>query len=220
MGSRRSDPDRIKRGQMLERKAKAKQALRWGGYSALALVVVAGAAFAVINMPEGPASVHWHALYQVWLEDEEVSFANPAYSGMAYGAAHLHAPAYNKIHNEGKEGRGTLGRFFQFTVDSSLSDDRLVLSPGTSHPGTYVEEGDKQLRLFMDNALKNTTWTEVLGGFADISFRDGDRYLFVYGNHTDEQIQMLQERFPPFNPGEREEGSSPIIEGARVEDRR
>lgn len=196
--ARRDDPDRLKRVAALERKAKVRHALRWTGYVMFALVIIGGAGWVVANAPEGPQRVHWHAYYQVWIDDEEVSFANPEFNGMKYGAAHLHAPAYNKIHNEAEEGKGTLGRFFKFTLGGDFQDHEIVLPEGTSRPGTYAENETQELRLFVDNALEGKEWIEVEGGFADISFRDGDRYLILYGNHTDDEIRDLQARYPSF----------------------
>lgn len=200
MASRRNSPEQIQRLKRLERQQKLRKGVRWAAYSVVGLLLVASAAYGVSLLPDRPKMVHYHALYEVYVDDEQVSFAHPAFSGMKYGAAHLHAPEYGKLHNEGREGSGTLGRFFDFTLEGTLSDTEMVLPQGTSHPGTYTVNESRDLRLFVDNPSRNTTWAEVQSEFAEVSFQDGDRYLILYGNHTDEDIRLLQERFPPFDP--------------------
>lgn len=200
MASRRNPVERAQRLKQLERQQKLRQGARWAAYSVVGILVIAGAAYGISLLPEKPGMVHYHAKYQVYVDGEQVSFDHPAFNGMKYGPAHLHAPEYDKLHNEGREGSGTLGKFFAYTLEGKLSDNEMILPQGTSHPGTYVVNETKDLRLFVDNPSQDREWAEVQSDFADVSFQDGDRYLLLYGNYTDEEVLTLQQRYPSFDP--------------------
>lgn len=184
----------------LERKENLKKYAKWGAYGVLGIVVLAGAAYGISLLPKEPKQVHWHAKYRVYVDGQLVNMANPRFDGMKYGDAHIHAPEYDKIHNEGREGRGTLGKFFDFQLGGKFTDTELLIPQGASPAGDFKVNDTEKLRVVVSNQEENKTWSEIGGGFHDVSFHDGDRYIILYGNYTDTQISQAEAAFPDFNP--------------------
>lgn len=195
--------ERVARVRQIERREKTRRYARWGAYGVLALLVIAGAGYGISLLPKEPNQVHWHAKYQIHVDGQLVNMANPRFNGMAYADAHIHAPDYDLIHNEGTEGRGTLGAFFAYQLGGKLSDDEMVIPAGTSRSGEFKANGTETLRLFVSNQPQKKDWTEIPSGFYDVEFRDADRLLIMYGNYTDDQIYAAEAAFPDFaGPGQ------------------
>lgn len=198
--ARGTPEERRKRLAQLERQEKARNALKWSSIAAVAIVLVAGAAYGISKLPKQPQQVHWHAKYRVYVDGQLVSFANPRFDGMKYEEAHIHAPEYDTIHNEGLEGRGTLGRFFEFQLGGKLSDTEIVLPQGSSIPGDYKANDTARVQILMSNQARGKDWAPIASNYAGTEFHDGDRYLIVYGDPTAEQLAQFEAQYPDFDP--------------------
>lgn len=211
--ARPKDPaERARRVAEMERKASMRRGLRWGVVVLAALVVLGGVAYGISRIPPPPKDVHWHAKYQVWVDGQQVSFANSKFDANVqtdfYLPAHMHGPNFDVIHNEGKEGQGTLGKFFAFGLfGGRIADDELVIPEGASlastgapFSGDFKVQGNQTLGLYASNQVTNQTWTRVPASYADYSFHEGDRLLVVYGDNSPDAVALLEAQFPDFDP--------------------
>jgi hypothetical protein len=171
---------------------------------------VGGAAYGLSHAP--PRDVHGHAKLQVWVGDQQVSFANARFDANVnpdfYAPAHLHGPDFDLIHNEGKEGQGTLGKFFAFGLSGGrIADDEIVVPEGASlaatgapFSGDLKAGGNQILALYVSNQATNESWRPVPHGLGGYSFHDGDRLLILYGDDAPERVAQLEAQFPDFDP--------------------
>lgn len=191
--------ERARIAAQLQRQDSTKRMLRNGGIALVVLLVVAGAAYGISKIPKEPPFVHYHAKFQVYANGNLESFANPKWDGAVYEAAHMHAPHYDVIHNEAREGQGTMGKFFQFDLGGKLTNDELLVPAGASFPGDYKANATHKVLEFVSNQVTNQSWTKI-DNVGDYAFREGDRILVLFGDYTDAQIQDMQARFPDFDP--------------------
>lgn len=199
--ARSKDPaERQRRLAELEKNERSKRSLRVGIAVLVVGLAVAGAAYGLAHLPKQPGFVHWHAKYQVYVNGDLVSFTNPKWDGALYEAAHLHAPNYDIIHNEAKEGQGTLGKFFEFDLGGKLTSSELVVPTGATFAGDYLTGGNSTLTLFTSNQATGQNWTKFEGNPGDYSFHDGDRLLVVYGAPSSDDIARFEDAFPDFDP--------------------
>ncbi len=199
--ARPKDPgERRRRLAELQQKERSKRGVRIGIIVLVVGLAVAGAAYGLAHLPKQPGFVHWHAKYQVYANGDLVSFANPKWDGAIYEAAHLHAPNYDIIHNEAKEGQGTLGKFFEFDLGGKLTSNELVVPTGAMFAGDYVVGGNNTLALYWSNQATGQNWTKFEGNPGDYSFHDGDRLLLLYGSYAAGDIARFEAAFPDFDP--------------------
>ena len=155
-------------------------------------------------------NVHWHAKWEVFVNDQQLDFSAFAdtsrnNNGNLYLPAHLHQPT-NIIHNEGREGDGTMGKLFLYHLGGKLTNDEMVVPNGVlGASGDFKNDGNKTLQMYFDQTpfaqQKNGTsnWRHATD-IPDFSFHDGDRILLVYGDDSADQIQALEKQFPTFDP--------------------
>lgn len=173
---------------------------RYALFAIIGIVVIAGLAFGISRLPKEPAQVHWHAKYRIYVNDRLVNLANPRFDGMHYNDAHLHSPDFDTIHNEGREGRGTMGAFFSYQLGGKLADDELVLPAGAVPAGDFKVNETNKLVMLISNQAEGKDWTPVTKDLAGVNFHDGDRILIVYGDDTPDRIAQLEAGFPDFDP--------------------
>lgn len=194
----------------MERKEKAKRFARNVAIGLVVLVLLAGAAYGISKIPSPPRSVHWHAKWEVFVNDEQLNFdnfidASRNNGGSLYLPAHLHKPS-NIIHNEGREGEGTMGKLFLYHLGGKLTNDEMVLPNGVlPTSGDFKDDGNHTLQMFLDQTpyeqqLNHTSSWHKVDNIPNYSFHDGDRILLVYGNDTADQLQKMETDFPLFNP--------------------
>jgi hypothetical protein len=194
----------------MERKERTKRFLRNSAIGLVVLVLVAGAAYGISKIPPPARTVHWHAKWEVFVNDQQMNFDNfidvsRNNGGSLYLPAHLHSPS-NIIHNEGKEGQGTMSKLFLFHVGGKLTNDEMVLPNGVfPTSGDFKNDGNHTLQMFLDQTsypdqLNHTSNWHKVADIPNYSFHDGDRILLVYGNDTADQIQKFETDFPTFNP--------------------
>lgn len=196
----------------MERKEKAKRLSRSVAIGLVAILVLAGAVYGISKIPGPPKTVHWHAKFEVWVNDQQLDFSAFAdrsqnYDGKLYEPAHLHQPA-NIIHNEAKEGQGTLSKFFLYDLGGKIVNDEIVLPPGVRPvSGDFKNDGNKTLRMFLDQTpyedqinktAPKSAWKPVTD-IPNYSFHDGDRILVIYGNYTPDRVAQIEAQFPTFN---------------------
>jgi hypothetical protein len=184
----------------VERKEKTQRAARWTGVILVAILVIAGAAYGISKLPKPPQQVHWHATYEVFVEGKPVVFNQPQFffddnPDARYLAAHIHQCNPQLIHNEGKEGEGTLTGLFNIDLHGKLSNDELVVPQGAVDSGDYKVGGNNTLQLFVSHS--NGTWEKV-NDIPSYSFHNADRDLLLYGNYTADQVAQYEDSFPPF----------------------
>lgn len=198
---RRRRAERVREAQRQARPQKLMKNVKVTALVLVGILALGGAVYGYTQLPDPPARVHWHAKYQIVVDNETVSFHDPEiYDMRRYHDAHLHPPDQDIIHNEGREGRGNLAGFVKFTLGGDLTPAKLVLPPGSSKPGTYVEEDGNKVQIFVNNTEEGKPWTEISNP-EEYSFRNYDRILILYGNYTDEELRALQENFPPYGEG-------------------
>ncbi|GEM_PF-5604656 len=212
MARPRTPEERAKRVAELEGKASRRRVLQWSVAVLVALLVVGGVAYGLSRVPKPAPDVHWHAKYQVWVNDQQLSFANSKFDANVnqdfYLPAHMHGPNFDVIHNEGKEGEGTLGKFFQFGLSGGkIADDELVIPEGASlasggapFSGDFKNAGNQTVQMYVSNQVTNESWTRVAGNLAGFSFHDGDRLLILYGDYSPDRLAALEDQFPSFDP--------------------
>ncbi|MEA3200594.1 MAG: hypothetical protein QOE90_2022 [Thermoplasmata archaeon] len=99
----------------------------------------------------------------------------------------------------GGEGQGSLAALFNVAwarQGGNLTADRLALPAGASVSGAFRTDATHALRLYVSD--NDTAWR----GPADVGtpLQDRMRYLLVYGNETDAQIQAYEDAMPAFDP--------------------
>ncbi len=169
---------------------------------ALIILVLIGGVTAIVayqmNKPDCPG--HWHSTFQVYVDDERISYSHPAFdlSGDTPMSSHLHQPNDNMWHFEPnpKECIGfavPLGH-----VDTKVSSGKLVLSghhDSLGQAGTYTNEGNRTLQIF--HAPDGENWQSISSGKLNKrQLLDGERVLILFGNYTEERIAQLQDAVP------------------------
>ena len=186
-----SREERLRAVRRVERKEKVRSGVKWGGVGVAALVLVGGVAFGLSLGPEKPATVHWHPTWEVFVNGENVLWANPRFDMQFMGGTtHFHQPDDATIHAEGRTDRLYLNRLLN-SVGGEISDNQVVLPQGASISGTFATNETDQLRVFIQPDGED--WREVESGFADLKFGDKMRVLVTYGHATDEEIKTQQE---------------------------
>lgn len=159
--------------------------------AAAAIVLLVGVGYGFTLLPDPPKNVHWHPMYEVYVEGENVAFTSRAFDMSATRASmHLHNPDDNTVHAEGRTTSLTIGQFF-LEMGGRVTDDTLTVPAAASVPGTFTSNETSRLRLFHQPAGEG--WSEVGSGFAKHKFEDGERVLLTFGNLTDAQILAQQE---------------------------
>jgi hypothetical protein len=199
--ARPKDPaERRRLVQQAERKEKTQRALRTTAFVLGGVVVLAGAVYGISKLPQPAPQVHWHATYQFWIDDQQTHIVSTNLFFESYDQshatdalpAHVHECNPNLIHNEGREGEGSLVTLFEVTWGTKLTSNEVVIPPGMTPTGDYKTDSTHSLALYISH--DNGTWAP-----APIStpFHDHDRYLLVYGNSTEDPTPKEQ-AFPPF----------------------
>ena len=141
-------------------------------------MAMVGAAFAYQSLnPPAPyvfGSAHEHAVFAVILDGEKIDFSQPRYQVQS-----------NFIHVEGGDGT-TLHRhaegvpFGEFlnSVRMGIQDGCFIRDDGAQ----FCDDGFSQLRFFVNGQEVDSIVDNVLA--------EEDRFLVIYGNQTEEEIQQ------------------------------
>lgn len=184
----------------IERKEAMRKYAKVGGIALAAIVILAGAAYGVSLLPKKPTTVHWHANWKVYVNDENVRFTARSFDmSVAKSRIHLHLPDDVKLHLEGPDNRLTLLDLFHSPLQGELSDGKMILPQGSSAPGTYESNATHQLHVYVKPL--NGTWTELTHDIASHSMTDGEKVLVTYGNLTSAQIAQEQDSIPDVTGG-------------------
>jgi hypothetical protein len=149
----------------------------------IAAVAAAGVAAAVLAPKStgsfGPlGSAHVHAIFEVRLDGTAIDFSQQKYQVQS-----------QFIHVENRDGTTLhrhsitvpVGEFFR-SVKMDIQNGCFILDNGTK----YCDQGDKQLRYFVNGTERSSIMDYIL--------QDNDRILVNYGNDTQEQLQAIFER--------------------------
>lgn len=165
----------VRRARAQERRA----TLRKVALGASILVAIAGAAYGLSLIPEGPKNVHWHPTWEVYVNDQNVVWTGTRdfdMAGMGSGM-HFHQPNDNTIHAESRSDRLTLGGLLT-RLGGGIEDDRLDIPAPATNAGSYEATQEKPLRVFVQPPGED--WEEVTSGFASLLFVDKGRVLVTY----------------------------------------
>lgn len=180
----------------IERREVTVKALKIGGLVLCGVLLVVGGVYANSwIMDKAPRSVHWHPKWLVVVNDQEVKLSDSDFARMGTTRAHLHQPDYKTIHFESKLEPWSLAALFREGKIGELSDQRLVLAPGTSAPGTYEENATRKVTVFHDPP-KGEDWMEAESLIGDWTPADAERILVIYGDLTPERIAAWQAKVP------------------------
>lgn len=188
---------RAEHAREVARRERPKQIAKYTAYVVAGILIVAGAAYGFMLLPDPPKRVHWHTQWLLIVEGEEVVMSHPKFDGMMGSGPHIHLPNYRTLHFEGKLDRGVqLGLFFKRALDGELTDDRIILPPETNKQGVFEETGNNTLFAYLQPGGQGN-WTEYSGSLPKyLPKQDKDRLLIMYGNYTVDEIAAAQERVP------------------------
>lgn len=169
------------------------------------LIAAIATGFYFTNKSQGECPGHWHATFDVYVQDENgtfdrISFRDPQFdlsSGKTPLRAHMHqGDGKNQWHFE--QGGQCVGVEEAFDyIDVELSTDRITFEgrhagPILDQAGTYEETGNKTLRAFIESP--SGEWREKsVRSILDYQLKDGEALLIVYGAPTDAQLQQFQD---------------------------
>ena len=144
----------------------------------------------LISETKGP--VHWHADYEIWVCDKEISLARAKGFSDKQGVDLMHSHEDNRIHVEGvllDKKEASLGAFF-YAVGGLLTDDEIkVLTDDglvSGHNGDNCNGKPAQLYVFVNGNLTANPSDYVISPYEKVP--PGDRIKFVF---TEKSIQEI-----------------------------
>jgi hypothetical protein len=149
------------------------------GIGVVIAAVAAAFAYQAINPPEPPNpyvfdSAHEHAVFAVILDGQKIDFSQRQYQVQS-----------QFIHVEGGDGttlhrhaEGVSFSFFLNSVGMRIQDDCFVRDDGVQ----FCSNGSNQLRFFING--------DEVDSISDYVLEEEDRFLVIYGNQTDDEIQQ------------------------------
>lgn len=158
------------------RKNKNTRLLIMGAGIGVAIAAVA-AAFAYQSINPPLVAEHEHAVFAVILNGQKIDFSQEKYQ--------VGTTRSSLIHVEGGDGT-TLHRHFQGvtfgqfldTVNMGIQNDCFVRDDGAE----FCESAGNQLRFFVNG--------EEVDSITDYVLQEEDRFLVIFGNQDDEEIQQ------------------------------
>jgi len=142
----------------------------------VAIAAVAAAfAYQAINPPL--VAEHEHAVFAVILDGQKIDFSQTKYQ--------VETTRSPLIHMEGGDGTTlhrhvqgvTFGQFLD-TVNMGIQDGCFVRDDGAE----FCDDGSKQLKFFINS--------EQVDSITDYVLQEDDRFLVIYGDQTEEEIQQ------------------------------
>ncbi len=160
----------------------------------------AGMYFTAKSAGECPG--HWHSTYNVYVDDDRISYQHRAYNLGAGGntpmSYHLHQPNDYMIHFEPPTG-GCIG-FDEFlrVVDTEITSSSLTLDGAhadLNQAGVYTNEGNRTLHLY--HAPNSDDWKEISAkALNKRQLLDGERVLIAFGEYSEARIEQMQAAVP------------------------
>ncbi|HEX6067775.1 MAG TPA: hypothetical protein VFZ05_03150 [Nitrososphaera sp.] len=141
------------------------------------VIAAVAAAFAYQSLNPPLVAEHEHAVFAIILNGQKIDFSQAKYQ--------VEATRSPLIHMEGGDGTTlhrhvqgvTFGQFLD-TVNMRIQDGCFVRDDGAQ----FCEGGGNQLRFFING--------EGVDSITDYVLQEEDRFLVIYGNQTDEEIQQ------------------------------
>ena len=136
----------------------------------------------LISFTKGP--VHWHADYEIWICNQEISLPEPKGMSNELGTDTLHSHNDNRIHVEGAlmgPKQASLGAFFN-AIGGYLSDDELKVNADNGliakHNGDFCNDQPAKLYVFVNGQLINDPSNYVIAPYEKVP--PGDKIKFIF----------------------------------------
>lgn len=205
-GDKTARERRAERVRSQQRKDAPKQALKMLLFVAAVLGLLVGGAWALdaLNKTKEPCPLdkkHEHATFHMYEGMDRVQFTYSKYDigGVLRSEFHMHQPNDAQLHVE--FGCQTFGKFFQI-MGFTLRSDYVKFDPEIFGDKEWRNEGNQTIAFYMfdpdmsGDPTVDGEWKEF-PGLPNHQPRDFERFLLVYGDYTDEQLQQLQSQVPP-----------------------
>ncbi len=173
---------------------------------AIIILIVAGigAGMYFTAKSAGECPGHWHATYNVYVDDDRMSYQHRQYNLGAGGATpmsyHLHQPNDYMIHFEPPTGGCIEFRTFLAVVDTKLTSTTLTLDGAhadLNQAGVYEPEDGSNRTLHLYHAPNGDDWKEISASALNKrQLLDGERVLIAFGNYSEARIEQMQAAVP------------------------
>lgn len=136
---------------------------------------------------------HVHAMYRIAVGSAIIPCAQPGVARETFPAAHVHPPAYDIVHVEGRRAEGTLANFFRHALNGTIDDAHMSVHVGPGCDEDHVANATAAVVVLVEG--RNGNWTEVPSPIAAYRFEDRTRVLVRFGEADPAALDALTSAF-------------------------
>lgn len=143
-----------------------------------------------VSVTKGP--VHWHADYEIWICDQQVSLPEPGGMSNKQGTDLLHSHVDDRMHIEGalmQKSQASLGAFF-YAIGGHLSSDEIAIPTDdgliSKHDGDLCNGKPGRLYVFVNGKLNEFPQAHIIAPYEKVP--PGDKIKIIFTEKQAEEI--------------------------------